>query len=258
MCCRRTARESRRPDRAPCSVPRLDLTRPDRTPSPRTRRAPAMCTEPSGALPGGRARAATSSAPLTVDGRPDAAGAAQPRALEEVRGACTRPAAEICRPSGPVRDPPGPGVGGLCRHVEPRHAAGRRHRRAFVQTRTSGHPPAGCRRPRRPTVAGYYGARHTRQPRAAGRRLEQPLTVRSHEARVPHRLLVRRAAAGVTDAIALCEKLGFDSIWTAEAYGSDCLTPLAWWGASTSTGSARHRRPADVRAHPGRDRDGRD
>jgi F420-dependent oxidoreductase-like protein len=40
--------------------------------------------------------------------------------------------------------------------------------------------------------------------------------------------------AGVTDAIALCESLGFDSIWTAEAYGSDCLTPLAWWGASTS------------------------
>ncbi|MCU1658158.1 MAG: luciferase family protein [Pseudonocardiales bacterium] len=41
--------------------------------------------------------------------------------------------------------------------------------------------------------------------------------------------------AGVTDAIALAERLGFDSIWTAEAYGSDCLTPLAWWGASTST-----------------------
>ncbi len=40
---------------------------------------------------------------------------------------------------------------------------------------------------------------------------------------------------GVTDAIALCERLGFDSIWTAEAYGSDCLTPLAWWGAATST-----------------------
>src|SRR5690348_12379426 len=29
------------------------------------------------------------------------------------------------------------------------------------------------------------------------------------------------------------ERLGFDSIWTAEAYGSDCLTPLAWWGART-------------------------
>lgn len=39
--------------------------------------------------------------------------------------------------------------------------------------------------------------------------------------------------AGVAEAIALSEQLGFDSIWTAEAYGSDCLTPLAWWGAST-------------------------
>ena len=34
--------------------------------------------------------------------------------------------------------------------------------------------------------------------------------------------------------IAEAEDLGFDSIWTAEAYGSDCLTPLAWWGAQTS------------------------
>jgi F420-dependent oxidoreductase-like protein len=40
---------------------------------------------------------------------------------------------------------------------------------------------------------------------------------------------------GVTEAISECERLGFDSVWTAEAYGSDCLTPLAWWGASTST-----------------------
>src|SRR5215217_3743529 len=38
---------------------------------------------------------------------------------------------------------------------------------------------------------------------------------------------------GITDAIAEAERLGFDSIWTAEAYGSDGLTPLAWWGAST-------------------------
>jgi len=29
------------------------------------------------------------------------------------------------------------------------------------------------------------------------------------------------------------ERLGFDSVWTAEAYGSDVLTPLAWWGAAT-------------------------
>ncbi len=40
--------------------------------------------------------------------------------------------------------------------------------------------------------------------------------------------------AGIEETIAEAERLGFDSIWTAEAYGSDCLTPLAWWGARTS------------------------
>jgi F420-dependent oxidoreductase-like protein len=39
--------------------------------------------------------------------------------------------------------------------------------------------------------------------------------------------------AGAAEAIAEAERLGLDSIWTAEAYGSDGLTPLAWWGAST-------------------------
>jgi F420-dependent oxidoreductase-like protein len=29
------------------------------------------------------------------------------------------------------------------------------------------------------------------------------------------------------------EKLGYDSVWTAEAYGSDAFTPLAWIGAHT-------------------------
>ena len=29
------------------------------------------------------------------------------------------------------------------------------------------------------------------------------------------------------------EALGFDSVWTAEAYGSDAVTPLAWIGAQT-------------------------
>lgn len=38
---------------------------------------------------------------------------------------------------------------------------------------------------------------------------------------------------GAVEAIAEAERLGFDSIWTAESYGSDVLTPLAWWGAST-------------------------
>lgn len=39
--------------------------------------------------------------------------------------------------------------------------------------------------------------------------------------------------AGAAQAVLEAERLGFDSIWTAEAYGSDALTPLAWWGAHT-------------------------
>lgn len=39
---------------------------------------------------------------------------------------------------------------------------------------------------------------------------------------------------GVEESIRIAEDLGFDSFWTAEAYGSDALTPLAWWGAKTS------------------------
>ena len=34
--------------------------------------------------------------------------------------------------------------------------------------------------------------------------------------------------------VAEAERLGYDSVWTAEAYGSDALTPLAWWGSRTS------------------------
>lgn len=39
---------------------------------------------------------------------------------------------------------------------------------------------------------------------------------------------------GVGEQIALAEELGFDSVWSAEAYGSDCFTPLAWYGAQTT------------------------
>jgi F420-dependent oxidoreductase-like protein len=41
--------------------------------------------------------------------------------------------------------------------------------------------------------------------------------------------------SGAVEAIAEAERLGFDSIWTAESYGSDALTPLAWWGSATSS-----------------------
>src|ERR1017187_10082078 len=38
---------------------------------------------------------------------------------------------------------------------------------------------------------------------------------------------------GAVETVLEAERLGFDSVWTAEAYGSDALMPLAWWGAAT-------------------------
>ncbi len=38
---------------------------------------------------------------------------------------------------------------------------------------------------------------------------------------------------GVPDLIAEAERSGFDAIFTAEAWGSDAFTPLAWWGRET-------------------------
>ena len=40
--------------------------------------------------------------------------------------------------------------------------------------------------------------------------------------------------AGALEAVQEAERLGFDSVWTAEAYGSDAFTPLAWWGAAST------------------------
>src|SRR3989440_1055439 len=39
---------------------------------------------------------------------------------------------------------------------------------------------------------------------------------------------------GALESVLEAERLGFDSVWTAEAYGSDALTPLAWWGSHTT------------------------
>jgi F420-dependent oxidoreductase-like protein len=42
-----------------------------------------------------------------------------------------------------------------------------------------------------------------------------------------------RPPADALDQIRMADRLGFDSVWTAEAYGSDAFTPLAWWGSQT-------------------------
>ena len=39
---------------------------------------------------------------------------------------------------------------------------------------------------------------------------------------------------GVAELVVAAEESGFDAIFTAEAWGSDAFTPLAWWGRETS------------------------
>jgi F420-dependent oxidoreductase-like protein len=39
---------------------------------------------------------------------------------------------------------------------------------------------------------------------------------------------------GVGELVRAAEDAGFDALFTAEAYGSDAFTPLAWWGRETS------------------------
>ena len=38
---------------------------------------------------------------------------------------------------------------------------------------------------------------------------------------------------GVGELVAAAEDAGFDAIFSAEAWGSDAFSPLAWWGAAT-------------------------
>ena len=38
-----------------------------------------------------------------------------------------------------------------------------------------------------------------------------------------------------TETVRAAERLGYDSVFTAEAYGSDAFSTLAWYGARTST-----------------------
>lgn len=44
----------------------------------------------------------------------------------------------------------------------------------------------------------------------------------------------RSMPAGVPETLQMIEALGFDSVWTAESWGSDVVSPLAWWGSHTT------------------------
>jgi alkanesulfonate monooxygenase SsuD/methylene tetrahydromethanopterin reductase-like flavin-dependent oxidoreductase (luciferase family) len=39
--------------------------------------------------------------------------------------------------------------------------------------------------------------------------------------------------ANHAELVAAAEDAGFDAVFTAEAWGSEAFTPLAWWGART-------------------------
>ena len=39
---------------------------------------------------------------------------------------------------------------------------------------------------------------------------------------------------GTAEMVVAAEESGFDAVFTAEAWGSDAFTPLAWWGRETS------------------------
>ena len=39
--------------------------------------------------------------------------------------------------------------------------------------------------------------------------------------------------AGAAELFEAADRMGIDQVWTAEAYGSDAWTPLAWWGSRT-------------------------
>jgi len=61
--------------------------------------------------------------------------------------------------------------------------------------------------------------------------------------------------SGAADNVALAleaDRLGFHSLWTAEAYGSDCITPLTWLAAKTErirVGTAIMQMPARTPAN---------
>ena len=61
----------------------------------------------------------------------------------------------------------------------------------------------------------------------------------AQEGRLPIRLALTLGYSGARmaldmDLVREVEQLGYDSIWSAESYGSDAVTPIAWIAAVVS------------------------
>ena len=53
------------------------------------------------------------------------------------------------------------------------------------------------------------------------------------------------------DHVLEAERLGYDSVWSGEAYGTDAVTPIAWVAGPHHADQGRHRHHADAGAHAG-------
>src|SRR5438094_8728598 len=89
-------------------------------------------------------------------------------------------------------------------------------------------------RPHGPGAARRAGAWRARGARGSAS------TTNAHGVRRPFvKLAIHLSYSGAklsidTERIREAERLGYDSIWTAEAYGSDAVVPAAWIAAHTS------------------------
>src|SRR5512135_1453004 len=85
----------------------------------------------------------------------------------------------------------------------------------------------------------FYFRRFDRRPGRAGRRCV-PTAPNSPPRRIPRMRLGLMVGYWMpdpwdpTELVLEAERLGYDSAWTAEAYGSDVFSPLCWIGARTS------------------------
>ncbi len=57
------------------------------------------------------------------------------------------------------------------------------------------------------------------------------------------------------DLVKEAERLGYDTVWAAEAYGADAVTVLTWIAARTETHPRWVGHPPDARPHTGDDGD---
>ena len=160
------------------------------------------------------------------------------------------PSSRRCwRPPRPTPSARGSTAGsppGCCEPLDGRLGAARRPRAAAdaaaERARRPGAPAADAgrgagrgadagRADRRPDHRDPAGRRRDRDAGAGDRRGAGPAAVRTA---VVSGYWGAGPPPGAADLFDAAERLGFDQVWTAEAYGSDAWTPLAWWGSRTT------------------------